>query len=252
MNKLDVVILAGGLGTRLSEYTGLVPKPMVKINNKPILMHIVDIYSKYKLNNFYIAAGYKANVIKNYFNKICIKKKKNQEHNYFSYLIKKNITINVVDTGLNTLTGGRLLRLKNIINKPTFFLTYGDGLSNINIKKLYNFHIRHKKICTVSAVRPPARFGMLNINKSNKVNKFDEKNPLSVGWINGGFFIINDNFFNYLKNDNTILEREPLEKVASDNQLMAFKHNGFWQCMDTKRDKDNLEILSRKTNVPWL
>mgnify|MGYP001433670179 FL=1 len=145
-----------------------------------------------------------------------------------------------------------MLRLKNIINKPTFFLTYGDGLSNINLKKLYNFHVRHKKICTVSAVRPPARFGMLNINKRNKVNKFDEKNPLSVGWINGGFFIINDNFFNYLKNDNTILERQPLEKLASDNQLMAFKHNGFWQCMDTKRDRDRLEEIYNSGSAPWI
>ncbi len=249
---MKVVILAGGLGTRLSEYTNLIPKPMVQINSKPIIMHIIDIYRKYRLNDFYIAAGYKSNVIRNYFEKIALKKKIIIPKKIVNYQLKNNLNVNIVETGSDTLTGGRLLRLKPFFKNEDFFLTYGDGLSNVNIKKLLLFHKKHKKMCTVTAVRPPARFGMLEINKNNKVLTFDEKNPLSVGWINGGFFVLNSDFFNFLKNDQSILERAPLEKAAKKNQLMAYKHNGFWQCMDTKRDKDQLELLSHKHKVPWL
>ena len=249
---MKVIILAGGLGTRLSEYTNLIPKPMVSINNKPIIMHIIDIYRKYKLNDFYIAAGYKSNVIRNYFSKLAIKKKRIFSKSFVNYKLKNNLNINVIETGAESLTGGRLLRLKPFMNNENFCLTYGDGLSNINIKKLIKFHNEHNKICTVTAVRPPARFGLLEIDKKNKVTNFDEKNPLSVGWINGGFFVFKYEFFDYLKNDKTILERKPLENAAKKNQLMAYKHDGFWQCMDTKRDKDQLESLAKKNKVPWL
>ena len=220
-----VVILAGGLGTRLSEYTKKIPKPMVKINNKPILVHIMEHYSSYGFNNFYIALGYKGNVIKNYF--------KNKKFKW---------KINLINTGLKTMTGGRLKRLKKLIGNETFFMTYGDGLSDVNLKKLLNFHKKNNKLVTLTAVRPPARFGAIKIN-GNKVKTFKEKDKMDEGWINGGFFVMEAKFLNFIKNDKTFLEREPLEKVTKLNQLMAFKHKGFWQCMDSKKDKDKLEKI---------
>ena len=221
---MKVVILAGGLGTRISEYTKTIPKPMIPINNVPILIHIINHYKKYNFKEFYIAVGYKSNVIKNYFknNKI------------------KNCKINLIHTGQNTMTGGRLKRLSKYLGKETFLMTYGDGLSNINLKKLIKFHKQKKKIMTLTAVRPPARFGAIKI-ANNKVKYFKEKSSLDEGWINGGFFVIEPEIFKYIKNDKTYLERGPLEKIASLGKLIAFKHYGFWQCMDTLRDKEILE-----------
>ena len=221
---MKVVILAGGLGTRISEYTKTIPKPMIRINKVPILIHLINHYRKYNFNDFYIATGYKSNVIKNYFNKNKI----------------KNCKINLIDTGLNTMTGGRLKRLSKYLGNETFLMTYGDGLSNVNIKKLGKFHKQKKKLVTLTAVRPPARFGAIKIT-NNKVRYFKEKSSLDEGWINGGFFVIEPEIFRYIKNDKTYLERSPLEKIASKGQLTAFKHDGFWQCMDTLRDKEILE-----------
>lgn len=232
---MKVVILAGGFGTRLSEYTGTIPKPMVHVGGRPILEHIIKIYSKYGYNNFYIALGYKGNIIKKYFNKKKF----------------KNIKINLIDTGINTYTGGRVLRLKKYLKNETFLLTYGDGVSDINLDKLIKFHKKNKKMVTVTAVRPPARFGALEI-KGNKVIKFKEKNTESESWINGGFFVINPQFFKFLKNDRTILERNPLEKVTKIKQLAAYKHSGFWQCMDHKSDKDILDKMIKQKKAIWL
>ncbi len=225
---MKVVILAGGFGTRLSEYTKSIPKPMVKINGKPILIHIMNHYLKYGFDNFYIALGYKGNFIKEYF------KKK-----------KLNFKVNLIDTGLKTMTGGRLKRLKKQLGNDTFLLTYGDGISNVNLDKLVKFHKKNKKLLTLTAVRPPARFGAIKI-LGKKVKTFKEKSKLDEGWINGGFFVVEPKFLNFIKDDATFLEREPLERASKNNQLLAFKHNGFWQCMDTKRDKDFLEEKLKK------
>ena len=222
---MKVVILAGGFGTRISEYTKTIPKPMITVNKKPILIHIMEHYAKYGFTNFYIALGYKGQVIKEYF------KNKNFKWN-----------INLINTGLKTMTGGRLKRLKKLIGKETFLMTYGDGLSDINLTKLLKFHNKNKKLVTLTAVRPPARFGAIKL-KGDNVKKFKEKDKMDEGWINGGFFVMEPSFLNLIKNDQTFLEKEPLEKICSQNQLMAFKHKGFWQCMDTKRDKDKLEKI---------
>ena len=227
---MKVVILAGGLGTRLSEYTKVIPKPMIKINKKPIISHIIDHYSKFGLKEFYIAAGYKGKIIKDYFK------------DRF-----KNKKINIIDTGQKTMTGGRLKRLKPFLNE-TFLMTYGDGVSNVNIRSLINYHKRKKKLATLTAVRPPARFGALKI-KSGNVTYFKEKSKLDESWINGGFFVLEPEFLNYIKGDQTFLEREPLEKACQKKQLNAFIHKGFWQCMDTKRDKDYLEKILRKKKI---
>jgi len=220
---MKVVILAGGFGTRLSEYTKSIPKPMVKINGLPILIHIIDHYLKYGFNNFYIALGYKSNIIKKYFKKRKLKYK-----------------VNLIDTGLKTMTGGRLKRLKSKLGNETFLLTYGDGVSNVNLDKLIKFHKKNKKLITLTAVRPPARFGAIKIS-GNKVKTFKEKSKLDEGWINGGFFVVEPKFLGFIKDDNTYLEKEPLERASKNNQLLAYKHHGFWQCMDTKRDKVYLE-----------
>ncbi len=221
---MKVVILAGGLGTRISEYTKTIPKPMIKICGKPIIHRIIDHYVSYGHNEFYIALGYKGKVIREYF-----KKKK----------INKKVKIHLIETGKNTMTGGRLKRLKNYLTE-TFLLTYGDGLSSVNLDKLIKFHNKNKKLVTLTAVRPPARFGVIKINRGI-VKYFREKNSLDAGWINGGFFVIDPKFINLIKNDNTYLEQEPFKKATSKKQLLAFKYNGFWQCMDTLRDKEILE-----------
>jgi glucose-1-phosphate cytidylyltransferase len=215
---MKVVILAGGLGTRISEYTKSIPKPMIKVGKFPLLIHIMKHYSSFGYKDFYIALGYKGRVIKEYF------KKK-----------KFNWNINLINTGQNTMTGGRLKRLKKYLGNKDFFLTYGDGLSNVNLKKLLKFHKKNKKLVTLTAVRPPARFGAIKI-KSNLVNYFKEKSKMDEGWINGGFFIVSSKFINFIKGDKTYLEREPLEKVTKIKQLAAYRHYGFWQCVDTKRD----------------
>ena len=226
---MKVVILAGGLGTRLSEYTKTMPKPMIDIIGKPILFHIMKQYAKYGHKDFYIALGYKGEVIKKFFRK-----------NFFDWNVK------LVDTGKNTMTGGRIKKLRKFIGNETFMMTYGDGLSNVNLNKLITFHKKNKKLVTLTAVRPPARFGSLEI-KGNNVSKFKEKSKTDENWINGGFFVMEPKFLNFIQNDNTILERGPLEQAAKKKQLVAYKHEGFWQCMDTKKDKDLLtEILNKK------
>ena len=226
---MKVVILAGGFGTRLSEYTKIIPKPMIEIAGKPMLFHIMKLYAKHGFKDFYIALGYKGELIKKYFNK-----------NFFDW------NINLIETGKNTMTGGRLKRLKKYIGKETFMMTYGDGLSNVNLKQLLKFHKKNKSLVTLTTVRPPARFGALKLSGKH-VSYFKEKSKLDEGWINGGFFVMEPKFLKFIKNDNTYLEREPLENVSKKKQLLAYKHEGFWQCMDTKRDKDKLDkILSRK------
>ena len=225
-NKMKVVILAGGFGTRLSEYTKKIPKPMVKINNKPILVHIIDHYLKFGFKEFYIALGYKGNIIKKFF--------KNKKLNY---------KLNLIDTGLKTMTGGRLKRLKKYFDiNENFMMTYGDSVANINLKNLKKFHEKNKALVTLTAVKPTARFGAVKI-RGSKVTYFKEKSSIDVGWINGGFMVINSKFFNFIRGDNTYLEREPLEKLVKAKKLSAFKFKGFWQCMDTKRDKDRLEKI---------
>ena len=222
LNKnMKVVILAGGFGTRLSEYTKMIPKPMVKIKGKPILMHIINHYKKFGFQKFIIASGYKGEVIKTFFK-------------------KKYKNIKVVNTGLNTMTGGRIKRLKNFLQDETFLLTYGDGLCDVNINSLLKFHQNSKNIATLTAVRPPARFGAIKLKK-NKVTYFKEKSSLDEGWINGGFFVFEPTIFKYLNSDKTYLEREPFQIISKKKLLGAFKHKGFWQCMDTKRDKIILE-----------
>ena len=230
---MKVVILAGGKGTRILEYTKSIPKPMVKIGSKPILEHIINYYMKYGFKDFLIAGGYKYSIIKSYF-----KKKK----------ISANIR--VIDTGLETLTGSRLLKLKNILD-DTYMLTYGDGLSNVNLKKLLKFHRSNKKKITMTAVHPPARFGELEI-KNKLVTKFEEKPQLQKGWINGGFFVIEPEFLNFVGKKNVMLERSPLLKAVKTKNLSAFKHNGFWFCMDTLRDKKVLDKMIKDKKSPWI
>ena len=222
---MKCVILAGGKGTRLSELTNKIPKPMVKILGKPIICHIIEHYLKYGFKEFIIAAGYKKKIIKEYFSK-----------RKFPHL-----KIDVVDTGIDTMTGGRLRRLKKILKNETFMMTYGDGLSNVNLKKLLKFHKSHKKISTLTSVRPPARFGAIKIKKNNQVTYFKEKSLLDTGWINGGFFVFEPEIFNFIKSDKTFLEKEPLQKISKKKELLAFKHFGYWQCMDTLRDKKLIE-----------
>ena len=224
---MKCIILAGGKGTRISEISKDIPKPMIKILGKPIIWRIMKHYSKYGFREFIIAAGYKK-IIKDYF-----KKKKFKDWN-----------VKVVDTGLNTMTGGRIKRLKKFIKEDNFMLTYGDGLSDVNLKNLLKHHIKSKKYATLTAVRPPARFGAIKLLK-DKVIYFKEKSKLDEGWINGGFFVFNKKIFDFIKNDKTFLEREPLQKISKRKQLNAYKHSGFWQCMDTLRDK---EILEKELN----
>ena len=215
---MKVVILAGGFGTRIAEHSKFLPNPMIKVGKYPILVHIIKHYLKFGFTKFYIAIGYKGKIIKDYF------KKK-----------KFNCEINLIETGRNTMTGGRLKKIKKYIGNEIFFLTYGDGISNVNLKSLLKFHIANKKLVTLTAVRPPARFGAIKI-KNNIVSYFREKSRSDEGWINGGFFVINPKFFDFIKNDQTYLEREPLEFITKKRQLAAYKHEGFWQCVDTKRD----------------
>jgi glucose-1-phosphate cytidylyltransferase len=220
---MKVVILAGGYGTRLSEYTKTIPKPMVQIKGKPLIYYVMKNYAKYGFKDFYIALGYKGKIIKDYFKK-----------NTFGW------NINLINTGLKTMTGGRLKRLKKYLSNETFLMTYGDGVSNVNIKKLIKFHKKKKRIFTLTAVRPPARFGAIKI-KSDVVTYFKEKSKLDEGWINGGYFVINPKFIKLIKNDQTFLEKEPMEKACLKKQLVAYQHKGFWQCVDTKRDLEKLK-----------
>jgi glucose-1-phosphate cytidylyltransferase len=252
---MKVIILAGGLGTRLSEYTEFIPKPMVMVGGKPILWHIMQTYAKYGFKNFYIALGYKSEVIKEYFLNY-----RTLNSDFTIDLFNGSIEthqqdtvdwkVNLVDTGLNSMTGGRIKRMQDLIGDETFLLTYGDAVADINISELIKFHKNHGKMVTVSAVRPEARFGELGI-EDNTVNSFKEKPQTSKGWINGGYFVVEPEFFKFIENDETILEKAPLEKVAQMGELMSYQHEGFWQCMDTKRDKELLDNLWEADNAPW-
>ncbi len=240
----------------MSEYTELVPKPMIEIGQKPILWHIMRMYSHFGYKDFCVALGYKAEIIKKYFLdyhlnnvdfSIDLSSGKTETLKQFS----ENWNINLIDTGLNTMTGGRLKRLKEYIDPDQpFLMTYGDGVSNVDINKLVEFHKSHQKLVTMTAVRPPARFGELDL-KNGKVNSFIEKPQLDQGWINGGFFVIEPKFLEYIEGDEIMLEREPLEKATEEGELMAFEHEGFWQCMDTKRDYQFLEKLWSNDEAPW-
>ena len=231
---MKVVILAGGFGTRLAEYTETIPKPMVEIGGEPILTHIMRIFKSFNFDDFIIASGYKKDVIINYY--------KNS---------KEFQNLRIIDTGKNTMTGGRILRLKNFFKEnENFFMTYGDGLCNVDLNKLNHFHLSHNKLATVTAVHPPVRFGELEI-EDKKVIKFEEKSQAKAGWINGGFFILNYKIFNYLENDLTFFEREPLEKLSKEENLMAFKHEGFWKCMDNLRDKLILDKMCNEKKMLW-
>ena len=238
---MKVAILAGGKGTRLSELTKSVPKPMVKVGGKPILVHIINIYLNYGFKDFYLLVGFKSHIIKKYFKNF---KKSGQSFKFVSK--KKACNITIIDSGKNSMTGGRLKKINKYLNKDEdFMFTYGDGVSNINIKKLIRFHKKNKKMITVTAVRPPARFGEIIIKK-NLVQSFKEKPQVAQGWINGGFFISKSVFLDYIRNSKTILEKNPLEKVAKQKQLSVFKHYNFWKCMDTLRDKNELEKIYKK------
>jgi len=253
---MKVIILAGGLGTRLSEYTESIPKPMVLIGGKPILWHIMQRYAHYGHKDFYIALGYKAEIIKEYFLTF------SQTNSDFSLDISSGRVeifntdgmdwkVTLVDTGQDSMTGGRIKRMQPYIGDEPFMLTYGDGVADIDMNVLVDFHKNHGKMVTVTAVHPVARFGELEMD-GNCVKSFKEKPQLTRGWINGGYFVFQPEFFDLIQNDATILERDPLENSAKKNELMAYKHDGFWQCMDTKRDKDLLEDLWQKKKAPWL
>ena len=252
---MKVVILAGGFGSRLDEATNLIPKPLVKIGKDPIIIHIMKIYLKYKVKDFYIALGYKGDKLAEFFLKKKINKKNKRKLKYglTTNFILENIKckVTLLDTGLNTMTGGRVKRIGKIISDNTFLLTYGDGVANVNLNKLISLHKSTRKLVTVTAVNPPARFGELKIKK-NTVFNFSEKKSITDSWINGGFFVINKKFLKFIKNDKSILEREPLEKVCRIGQLTAYKHYSFWQCMDTKRDRDKLKNLLKIKKAPWL
>ena len=246
---MKTIILAGGLGSRLDEITKIIPKPLVKIGKLPILIHIIKIFIKYNHTDFIIALGYKGEKIVEYFiNRKITKKEKKKlitglevNKNY----LKKKCKITFIETGLKTLTGGRAKRASKLVKDDIFFLTYGDGVADINLNKLLKQHLKTNKLATVTAVNPPARFGELKMN-STKVISFSEKKPIKQSWINGGFFVMNKKFVKYIKGDNTILERDPLEKITKLGELSAYKHHGFWQCMDTKRDKNILEKILKK------
>jgi glucose-1-phosphate cytidylyltransferase len=253
---MKIVILCGGMGTRIAEETILRPKPMVEIGELPILWHIMKIYGHYGFNDFVLALGYKGEVIKDYFinyhyrtSDLTVELKAGQIH--CSKGNQENWTVRMVDTGKNTMTGGRLQRLQTILNsEETFMLTYGDGVADIDIDALIKFHKSHGKLATVTAVRPPARFGTMQFDGELVVD-FHEKPQTGEGWINGGFFVFEPEIFGYLNNDDTVLEGSPLENLAKDKQLMAFHHTGFWQCMDTVRDRHYLSEKWIQGNAPW-
>lgn len=253
---MKVVILAGGFGTRLSEESYLKPKPMVEIGGKPILWHIMKIYSHFGYNDFIICLGYKGYCLKEYFANYFL----HQSDITFDFtngnnqVIHENSTepwkVTLIDTGLETMTGGRVKRVQKYVGDDPFMLTYGDGVGNVDIAKLVEFHKMHGRLATVTSTQPSGRFGALKLTQDNQVETFQEKPDGDGGWINGGFFVMQPEVFNYIENDSTILERAPLENLARDGQLMTFKHDDFWQPMDTLRDKNFLEELWTD-GAPW-
>lgn len=254
---MKTVLLAGGLGTRLSEETTLKPKPMVEIGERPILEHIMHIYDSYGFGEFVVALGYKGEVIKDYFMHY-YQRRCNLTIDLSSGTVTANDAglhrdwkVHLVDTGLATQTGGRLLRLRDTIGKERFMLTYGDGVSDVDVRKLVEFHVAHGKKATLTAVRPPARFGGLIFDDSGLVSEFTEKPQTGEGWINGGFFVLEPEVLDYIAAPETIWERDPLENLTRDGELMVYKHEGFWQAMDTLREKKLLEELWTAGKAPW-
>ncbi len=254
---MKVVILAGGFGSRISEESHLKPKPMIELGNEPILIHLMKYYSFFGFNDFIICLGYKGYVIKEYFNNLHLHHSdvffdfsENGKKSFFNSKTY-NWKVTLVDTGLNTMTGGRIKRIKELIKHDTFLLTYGDGLSDVNLHELVSFHGKQNSILTLTAVNPEGRFGLLGI-KNNFITNFHEKPKTDDGWVNGGFMVANTKIFDYLADDSTILERQPLETLAKQNKLSAFKHLGFWQPMDTLRDKQFLENLIQENKAPWI
>jgi glucose-1-phosphate cytidylyltransferase len=254
---MKVVILAGGFGTRISEESHLKPKPMIEIGNEPILIHLMKYYASYGFDDFIICLGYKGYVIKEYFNNLHLHHSdvsfdfsENDKKIYFnSKTYKWKVTL--VDTGFNTMTGGRIKRIQSYINDKTFMITYGDGLSDINLERLLDFHMKKNTKLTITAVNPDGRFGLLGI-KNDLIYKFHEKPKTEDGWVNGGFMVADKAIFDYIEDDMTILERKPLETLANEGQLSAFKHIGFWQPMDTLRDKQLLEKYLEDKKAPWI
>lgn len=254
---MKVVILAGGFGTRISEESHLIPKPMIEVGNKPILWHIMKYYSAFGHNDFIICCGYKQYVIKEYFAQYYL----HMSDITFDFtaenkmLVHNNRTeswkVTLIDTGLNTMTGGRIKQVKEYLGNETFMLTYGDGVADVEIDKLVEFHSSHGKLATITAIQPGGRFGMLDIKENDAITSFVEKSKEDGGWINGGFMILNPAIIDYIDGDSTVLEKEPLERLAQGGQLKAFRHQGFWQCMDTLRDKELLEKLWATEKAPW-
>jgi glucose-1-phosphate cytidylyltransferase len=252
---MKVILLAGGFGSRLNEYTDVVPKPMISIGGKPILWHIMKTFASFGHKEFYIALGYKAELIKQYFLHY-----RALNADFTVDLATGAVTprqtdaidwrVTLIDTGLHSMTGGRVKRLQSLIGNETCLLTYGDGVSDIDLDELVSFHRSHGRLATITAVRPAARFGELELNEE-VVTRFQEKPQMHDGWINGGYMVLEPGFFGLIDGDSTILEREPLETAAATDQLRAYRHSGFWQCMDTKRDRDALEELWAGEAAPW-
>ncbi|WMJ89804.1 glucose-1-phosphate cytidylyltransferase [Anaerocolumna sp. MB42-C2] len=254
---MKVVLLAGGYGTRISEESHLKPKPMIEIGGMPILWHVMKLYSYYGFNEFIICCGYKGYVIKEYFADYYLHNSdvtfdftdnnKMEIHNNVAEPWK----VTLIDTGLNTMTGGRIKRVKDYIGDSPFLLTYGDGVSDVNIKELVQYHKEHGKKATITAIQPGGRFGTLDISTDNSIMRFAEKTKEDGGWINGGFMVLEPSVIDYIENDSISFEKYPLEKLASEGQLNAYIHHGFWQCMDTLRDKNYLEELLEGGKAPW-
>lgn len=254
---MKTVILAGGYGTRISEESHLRPKPMIEIGEKPMLWHIMKYYSSFGYNDFIICCGYKQYIIKEFFADYYL----HMSDVTFDFteenrmIVHNNTTepwkVTLINTGLNTMTGGRVKRVKDYIGNAPFMLTYGDGVSDVNIKDLVDFHIAHGRIATLTAIQPGGRFGGLDIDEEEHIKSFQEKSKEDGGWINGGFMVLNPEIMNYIAGDDTVLERYPLETLALEGQLKAYRHDGFWQCMDTLRDKELLEKLWESGQAPW-
>ena len=253
---MKVVILAGGFGTRISEESHLKPKPMIEIGEQPILWHIMKIYSHFGFNDFVICLGYKQYVIKEYFadyflhtSDITFDLSTNEMQVHNNYAEPWKVTL--VDTGLNTMTGGRIKRIQKYIGNEPFLLTYGDGVSNVDINKLVEFHQSHGKIATMTAISTRQRFGVLDLDDNHQVQSFREKTRDDGAIINGGYMVMQPEIFNYIDGDDTVFEKKPLATLADEGQLMAYQHNGFWQCMDTQRDKQHLEKMWADNEAPW-
>lgn len=254
---MKTVLLAGGFGTRISEQSHLVPKPMIEIGGMPILWHIMKYYSSFGHNEFIICCGYKQYVIKEFFADYYL----HTSDVTFDFTSRNEMTVHnnksepwkvtLVDTGLNTMTGGRVKRVRDYLGDEPFMLTYGDGVADVDINALIDFHQAHQKIATLTAIQPGGRFGMLDINSQQQIREFKEKSKEDGGWINGGFMVLQPEIMDYIADDSTVFERYPLETLASQGELVAYRHTGFWQCMDTMRDKELLEHLLNKGEAPW-